>query len=125
MNTHHDSITKKQAATPGPWQVIGTAIFQNHTPVACLTDDQLSRIASVETRAKFDPTDLLAPGSLDPEAEANARLIASAPDLLHALRLALGQLEGCKPLSGVHASSLRADLQIVRAAIARAEGRAS
>lgn len=37
--------------------------------------------------------------------------------MLRAFKIALGQLEGCKPLSGVHASSLRADIEIVRSAI--------
>jgi hypothetical protein len=41
--------------------------------------------------------------------------------LLKACKLALGQLEGAKPLSGVHASSLRADISIVREAIALAQ----
>ena len=42
--------------------------------------------------------------------------------LVAACKLALGQLDGVKALSGVHASSLRADIEIIRAALALAQG---
>jgi len=38
-------------------------------------------------------------------------------ELLSAAKIALGQLENSKPLSGVHASSLRSDIEIIRSAI--------
>jgi hypothetical protein len=54
----------------------------------------------------------------DEELEANARLIAAAPDLLDALRCCLAMIEG----EGL--DELHGDLaEVVRAAIARAEGR--
>lgn len=56
------------------------------------------------------------------ENEANARLIAAAPELLRACQLAIGQLEGSKPRSGFHAASLKADIEIVKSAIAKAKG---
>jgi hypothetical protein len=52
-----------------------------------------------------------------------ANLIAAAPELLQACKFALQQLEGSKPKSGVHASSLLADIEIVKSAIAKAEGK--
>lgn len=98
--TNQLSVTKPQSGhTPGPWRVNeDTCVIAGHA-------DAPFAVAQVYM------------GS-----DANARLIAAAPDLLRALELALGQLEGSKPLSGVHASSLRADIEIARAAIAKAKG---
>ena len=45
-------------------------------------------------------------------------LLAQRDCLLNACKIALGQLEDSKPLSGVHVSSLRADIDIIKAAIA-------
>ena len=45
-------------------------------------------------------------------------LQAQRDQLAQACKLAMGQLEGLKPQGGVHASSLRADKEIIRAAIA-------
>jgi len=49
------------------------------------------------------------------------RYMKERDELLAALKIAFGQLEGVKPKGGVHASSLRADLEIVSAAISNAE----
>lgn len=43
--------------------------------------------------------------------------------LLAACKIALQQLEGAKSKSGVHASSLAADIWIMREAISKAEGK--
>ena len=51
----------------------------------------------------------------DGEVEANARLIAAAPDLLYALEEALHLIETLTPLEG-------STVRIVRAAIAKATG---
>lgn len=80
--------------TPGPWQVIGDGIFQHHSPAAHLLNDQISRVATVHHyHDGYDPYDLLKdkpPIAL--EAEANARLISAAPELLAALERAANHL---------------------------------
>jgi hypothetical protein len=51
---------------------------------------------------------------------AESRVLAAirkSAELRRACTLALGQLEGCKPLSGTHASSLRADIKIIKSAL--------
>jgi len=58
-------------------------------------------------------------GSLNSQREANARLIASAPDLLEALILALPYVEDASD------SASPADQEIIRAAIAKATGEAA
>jgi hypothetical protein len=52
---------------------------------------------------------------------ANARLIAAAPDLLAAIRSALGCLDD--PTGGQHVADMRRAATLLRAAIAKAEGR--
>jgi len=54
--------------------------------------------------------------------ERQALIVDAAPRMLTALKIALGQLEGVKSLSGVHSSSLAADIAIIKAAIAQATG---
>lgn len=106
-----DGVTNSKASwTPGPWQ-------SSVPPSSCLT------IRNVETEngiiiAKIGHKD----SSMGHIAEhvANARLIAAAPELLEACRCALNQLDAAKPLSGCHVSSLKADIQIIRDAIAKA-----
>ena len=91
----------KTQHTPGPW-----FIDDNHFIASAL-----SLIADPQCNLRMDAK----------EVAANARLLAAAPQLLAACKIALGQLEGSKPLSGVHQSSLCADIQIIREAIAEAE----
>ena len=55
-------------------------------------------------------------------AESNARLIASAPDLLSALEMAVATIERIAPKHGPF-SSVDGTLSVARAALARAEGR--
>ena len=55
------------------------------------------------------------------ERVANARLIAAAPDLLAALRLALARYESAKRLHVGRFVNDDADMATIRAAIARAE----
>lgn len=61
----------------------------------------------------------------DARYKADAKAISLTPQLImevlelrNGLRLALGQLEGIKPKSGVQSASLRADIAILRADIA-------
>jgi hypothetical protein len=56
-----------------------------------------------------------------PEAEANARLIAAAPELLAALRRTIGELEYAA--EKLPHSNAREALSMARAAIAKAEGK--
>jgi hypothetical protein len=89
----------KNQHTPGPWAV---SPYNNVT-------SRNGTIAKIEQM----------PGNDDSERGANAHLIASAPDLLYALRFLLADyvaIEG-ETLTG---SSVPADM--ARAAIAKAEG---
>ena len=62
-------MTEQAKHTPGPWKVVGKSIKSE------IGRDQ-STIARIDSRGKFLP-------GYD---EANARLIAAAPDLLEALK---------------------------------------
>lgn len=96
------TATAKQARhTPGPWIIDGSYI---ETP-----QRNIARI-----------------GGRDPEDQANARLIAVAPDLLVCLRRLVEWDEYCEANAdcGLTESQLRQDAeQWARTAIAKAEGR--
>jgi hypothetical protein len=94
--------------TPGPWAVDGRA--DHHLLVGAPGRRLRQVVAEVPlvVGGLADPT---------PEAEANARLIAAAPDLLAACRDVLEFLDNGTPL---HPGSLLH--QEVEAAVARAEG---
>ena len=83
--------------TPAPWTTDGDA-YSGNLDIIALT----GRIAMLDCEFSEETEDVLT---------ANARLIAAAPDLLHALRDAVEILEG----TGLDAS-------IQRAAIAKATG---
>ena len=83
--------------TPGPWKLDGAANTGDLDIIS-----PTGRIAMVDCEFSVETEDVLT---------ANARLIAAAPDLLHALRDAVEILEG----TGLDAS-------IQRAAIAKATG---
>ncbi len=98
-----------------------------HTPGPWITEEgwrELGRITvSAATTKTAKERGLIASTDGTPfreQEQANARLIAAAPELLAALKIALGQMEESKPLNAVHMSSLKADIEIVRAAIAKA-----
>lgn len=98
--------------TPGPWStdghyVVPTSDFDKAQPGTLF-------VALCGISSSYRPNE---------ETHANAALIAAAPEMLHALELALGQLVGSKALSGTHASSLQADIEIVKSVIAKARGR--
>ena len=104
------------ANTPGPWKYIRrpttcgqmflisnpATVEAPHGPVICLYDDSTS-------------LSTCKPG----EQEANARLIAAAPELLAAIKIGLRHVE-------YHTSALgdNPTAELMRAAIAKAEGRA-
>ena len=85
--------------TPGPWWIAGTATIRA---------GQDAWIASIKWRNR----------------EANARLIAAAPEMLAALRKAITYVElCCDETDGEEAAEAKHDLDGARAAIAKAEGR--
>lgn len=100
--------------TPGPWAIrLGQSVVEIRTtaglPIAQTTSGHYWQ-------------------NFGPEAEANARLIAAAPDMLEALRHAEAILSYAPEMStnkngaGPNTSTHHA-LRLVRAAIAKAEGR--
>lgn len=81
--------------TPGPWRV-----FASYDPLVIATDDAGEKIAYMSDRG-YEPTN------------ANARLIASAPDLLEALQSYVAWVED------VDQPSIDPE-EMIRAAIAKA-----
>ena len=70
--------------TPGPWVVAGDSIHDRETKYesdGARTGDTACRIATTEIMARQG------------EQEANARLIAAAPDMLEALEEVMGELD--------------------------------
>ena len=106
--------------TKGPWTDATQFIV-----IGLLTDAalQLRQLTGENLEAYSRTFAALAQTALEKiDSEQKAREDA-APELLEALQRALGQLEGCKPLSGVHASSLKADIEIIKSAIQKAGAR--
>jgi len=105
MNTH----------TPGPWEI---KLSRDDEGTLCHigTPDKIARCGQHVCQINGWGFDYDA----DKEQQANARLIAAAPDLLKALRLALNHIEHgwIDPKSCISAAN------DIRAAIAKAEGRA-
>ena len=94
----------KTSHTPGPWEV-----FESHTGIYILDSAEQAAVCRLEWCL---------------EAEANARLIAAAPDLLAALK---GIFEHCAMIHrawGDGSNHKEADAAIAagKAAIAKAEG---
>lgn len=105
----------KQTHTPGPWQKEsdGAGEFGIHADagrtwkfVAMVTAN--GQGSAVVTEA---------------EAEANARLVAAAPELLAACELALAYMERHSVPAPEYVTARANDLNILRAAIAKAGGR--
>ena len=101
-----------QAATPGPWYVTGKLTRY----VEALIDGGL-----IQEVAACGPTK--ADGGYGPQQEANARLIAAAPELLAALETAYMALIGYLP---AHRNDVTdAAIGAARAAITKATGEAA
>ena len=98
--------------TPGRWDCSGGIISSGETMIAD------ARLMSRETAAEWD---LIAVKTFD-EIEANARLIAAAPDLLAALeRIAEGHVMALKYPDGyTHQETVVEYQTMARAAIAKA-----
>lgn len=93
------------AHTPGPWEVIGGAVYTATEHIGTA-----ARIASMDREElRTKPV----------ERDANAHLIAAAPDLLEALKLSLAWFlaADCAATPGG-----RKDLATIRAALAKARG---
>ena len=109
--------TPRPAYTPGPWEVGGKVglycddvqITSNKEPVAIAVP---RRSYDILSRARRSPAEL----------SANARLIASAPELIEALEAVLQDLEH---YVATHGPGPDKRLAIARAAIARAKGGAA
>jgi 23S rRNA maturation mini-RNase III len=97
--------------TPGPWKVISRAGYSGH----CVADNYTRSVAAFPSNSKRDET----------ERDANARLIAAAPDLLAALQDIIGLAEAHSRKRGrnpIAQASVDASMAVARAAIAKAEG---
>ena len=70
METVSESIEAKQAHTPGPWETSRDAVPEGHVQITVYAEATGDRVATVFDR------------------EANAPLIAAAPDLLAACKWA-------------------------------------
>ena len=99
--------------TPGPWKAASQDAETNEIPIKC----GKSILARVAPRPHWDATQ-----------EANAALIASAPDLLAALKSAVSYLEANRPKGNIREIFTQLNeyengvLKPARAALARAEG---
>lgn len=100
--------------TPGPWQFHFNRNFDNHPRVMAGKDCVASTIGTKTTRDNLTTA----------QKEANARLIAAAPELLDAAEFALDVLIGCcVPAGGCDDRSAIIQTQkILREAIAKAKG---
>jgi hypothetical protein len=100
--------------TPGPWKIrakrLGSVVMIDAAPHVP------GVIAQVCATTGEDGTNLTA----DVRNEANARLIAAAPDLLASLREFVALYDGCRDMLG---APVAAKLARAEAVIAKAEGR--
>jgi len=115
--TPNDSKATATAHTPGPWKVTEWT-YQQGKEARCMIEAANDAVATV--------TDLWCMDDRAAEREANARLIASAPDLLHALELLLPWAKTYieTQRTPLHGKGEFQRIEIARAAIARAKGEA-
>jgi len=118
--------------TPGPWAVLnGTDIFpvddydgMNHVASADPNGDHPASFVSrtpAERRAELEADPASKSHIPYREAQANARLIAAAPEMLEALKLALAELGGyANGVDRVESPFLFYAIDLAEAAIAKA-----
>ena len=116
------SNTKQTKHTPGPWRSLGPTIVNG--PIGIVKDTYIGTIeCTFDVATAHRASKGTAFGGLD-ESEANAHLIAAAPDLLDVVQLIIKEWE--KPTEGVQVGELIARLSQysveARAAIAKATG---
>lgn len=100
----------KPTHTPGPWTLKPNGVISGGKPIQLPNGEAVQQVA-------------MATYLDDGDREANARLIAAAPELLEALRNAATLLNAIAPLmerQGSH--DYRHGANLVAAAIAKAEG---
>ncbi len=110
--------------TPGPWRIVDDSEMKNRGPAICGVEKAFTTISiHAHPTGKPCPTVEI----LDETGEANARLIAAAPELLEALN-EIAELETktriCFDPDDAESlwDLLQQALQTARAAIAKAEG---
>lgn len=107
--------------TPGRWLFNSFSRAVNDPKNPC----KVERGYFVQKQRGFDICHLPIQSSTEPEeTKANARLIAAAPELLEALRMAEATIERLTERHGLF-SSTYGTRSVIRAAIAKAEGGAS
>lgn len=97
--------------TLGPWTIPEKVVAWEKDDRGCVYWDFPVRIGALDTCVR---------GETKKEAEANARLIAAAPDLLEALKRVEHYLQGDRTGRDFEESDV---VGIVQAAIAKAEGK--
>lgn len=114
--------------TPGPWEIIDDLRVFPSARGALIAECHVPLINDPETDEEWESPEVKAAHET---AYANARLIASAPDLLAVLKRVLGNTERAEDecrLDGfgycyTHTSAFPCLVEQMRAAIAKAEGR--
>ena len=121
LNRPSESVSTAVGHTPGPWEVCGSLIAQ---PIK--GTDKARAVATVlhcyPIKGKGTPRDYdrAPPEGWNGEADANARLIAAAPDLLAALKECVTDDANGVMNTGQKARRLAAIDAIARAAIEKA-----
>ncbi len=105
--------------TPGPWVFDGSGIHKEAvTMVEFGLEIHVQRIAAIYVADDFEFTSSEAEERFQAEAEANAHLIAAAPDLLAACESVIARISD----PSVDREKDDESLRLLRAAIARAKG---
>jgi len=111
--------------TKGPWAVSQLG-RRNDGSIAVMTDSDVDRFAVAYVNVSSPQPRGKAHLAQDDASESNARLIAAAPDMLDALRIAAEALDNYSDVNdggnGPVPNRAMAALQDVEAAIAKAEG---
>lgn len=97
--------------TPGPW-----VVEENSSPPLIWGNDYEKPVAEVELHRSYADY-------VDGEAQANARLIAAAPDMLEALENLVAKYNAMQD-GNIGAQLTNGDFFAARAAIAKAKGQA-
>lgn len=119
-------MSEKAKHTPGPWKTYGLAIYTEAKRKHWVSprDPKQSLIANARDNWLDDPENIDDNPPFMAEAEANARLIACAPELLEALEAVLFSAEAMKEeRDGINGYSGEPEsFRVARAAIAKARG---
>lgn len=110
MSKELSAVSRQPSATPGPWKV---SVSPSLVKTRCIVHEVWRG-----TRLFFRRVATVSIHGPDAENEANAHLLAAAPDLLAACKQAVEFLDNGPDGTGVDAACVR-----VRAAIAKAEGK--